>query len=150
MSLDTLRIMMIVLLYLLAGILVVNGFVLLVNTRRRLRAAGAIPVNASVVELREAEGSPLDAAQGPPPLLPVFEFTYEGETVRLMGAWDGKRSRLPRWQVGETVRLLYDPSEGTAMDWDTLRFSRGAGFGFLGFGVFIAVAAVAVQLFWRL
>lgn len=136
------------LLYVLALVLLVTGFILLRFVRRVRSMKGAILIEAKVVEIarfmpHEAEGTSAKAAKLDQ-YCPIYEALYENKSLRFRGEPSPNKTQ---WTVGEPVRLLYSPVEETAVEWSRVSISRIIGFSFGGLGLTIAVVALILQIY---
>lgn len=137
------------LLFVLALVLLVTGFMLLRFARRARSIRGAVLAEAKVIEI--ARYVPLDKDAGDrkektekrEQFCPIFEMTHENKIMQFRGApAPGK----PQWIAGETTRLLYSPEEGTAVEWEKVRVSLWIGRAFTILGLCIAAAALILKL----
>lgn len=147
MSSEALMNVLYALLYVLALVLLVTGVILLRFVRRVRSMKGAVQIEAKVAEIarflpHEAQGSGAKAVKREQ-YCPIYEASYENMSLQFRGEPSPNEKQ---WSLGEPVRLLYSPVEGTAVEWSKVSISRIIGFSFGGLGLTIAVVAMILHI----
>jgi hypothetical protein len=132
-----------IMLYVLSAGMIANGVVLIAHTRKLRTSDGCEVVEATVCEVRRYDKSENLPGMRQSGFYPVFELEHMGSARHFMGRVSRNGSR---WLPGQTVKLLYTPEKGTAVEYDSVALSRITGIVFVVLGCILAAGAALAQI----